>query len=275
MRPDMEDYAEIDEPKANNSRAMSWMVLAVAVGGFAALAYYAYNSGGDKPTDSEMMVQADPAPIKETPANPEGEQFANKDKTIYDVIANADTQTAEKMLPDAEHPSAAATNLEDSEDSAPAPVASTTSAPAAPSTTTFVAEAPTNVTEQPVATTPAPATETKPVEKSFSSPQIINEKKVAVKKPTVEKPKAAAKPAATGGSYMLQLGAFKSEEEAQSAWKKISGAHSAVVGSTPTIVKAEVNGSTFYRLRTGSFGSSAAAKEACGKLGGAACFPVK
>ena len=29
----------------------------------------------------------------------------------------------------------------------------------------------------------------------------------------------------TGGSYQVQLGAFKSESEAQAAWKKISGAH--------------------------------------------------
>ena len=45
MKPDMDEYADIDETRPNASRAMSWMVLAVAVGGFAALAYYAYHSG--------------------------------------------------------------------------------------------------------------------------------------------------------------------------------------------------------------------------------------
>ena len=46
MRPDVEEYEDVEETKhAGNSRAMSWAVLAVAVGGFAALAYYAYQSG--------------------------------------------------------------------------------------------------------------------------------------------------------------------------------------------------------------------------------------
>ena len=66
-----------------------------------------------------------------------------------------------------------------------------------------------------------------------------------------------------------------SESEAQAAWKKLSGAHSDVLSGTPNIVQAEVNGATYYRLRAGSFASSADAKALCGKLGGAACMAVK
>lgn len=115
MRPDIEDYDELgvaadDLPR---SRAMSWLVLVIAVGGFAALAYYAYHAGTNAARDGEMLVvQADDAPIKETPEDPEGEQFANKDKTIYDVISPSSTNTAtapvEKLLPDPEKPDAAA-----------------------------------------------------------------------------------------------------------------------------------------------------------------------
>ncbi len=122
-----------------------------------------------------------------------------------------------------------------------------------------------------------PVAEAKPVEKSYASPQMINEK------PKKEEAKAAAKPVAkpkavtatAGGAYKVQLGAFKSEAEAEAAWKKISSAHSDVLSGSPTIVKAEVNGGTFYRLRTGSYANAAEAKAACAKLGGQACMPVK
>jgi cell division protein FtsN len=305
MRTNMDEYEDLDEPKEGNSRAMSWMVLAVAVGGFAALAYYAYNSGSKATAEGDMiMVEADGTPIKEVPADPEGEQFMNKDKTIYDVIAPTDgAATGEKLLPEAEQP-VTAMSVEDSEDNAPVAVPPAAAAPqAVPSTTTFVAKeeaqepiapaaAPVaqTVTEQPVATVAKPVAEKPvvmekpvvqaPVEKSALNPQIINEKKVVVKKePAKEAAKAPAKPkaeaAATGGSYKLQLGAFKSEEEAQSAWKKISGKHSNVLSGAPTIVKAEVNSTTFYRLRTGSYASSDAAKAACASMAGQACMAVK
>jgi cell division protein FtsN len=305
----MDEYEDLDEPKEGNSRAMSWMVLAVAVGGFAALAYYAYNSGTKATAEGDiLMVEADGTPIKEAPVDPEGEQFPNKDKTIYDVIAPTDGSAAgEKLLPEAEQP-VAAMNVEDSEDAAPVAVppaaVATPPASATAPTTTYVAKelatqeeqapvvAPSpapvpaqTVTEQPVATVAKPVAEKPvvvetpaakpPVEKSALNPQIINEKKVVAKK---EPAKAPAKPkaeASAGGSYKLQLGAFKSEEEAQSAWKKISGKRSNVLSGSPTIVKADVNGTTFYRLRTGSYASSDAAKAACASMSGQACMAVK
>lgn len=313
MRPDMDDYAEIDDSKPEGgSRAMSWMVLAVAVGGFAALAYYAYNSGSNAVGgDATLVVEADQAPIKQAPVEPDGEEFPNKDKTIYDVISpSIEARTAEKLLPEPERPVAAA-NVEDSEDNvaAAAPVPQP-----APGTTTFVAGAaapvpsvkeaavaattaavavatpPQTVSEQPVATiaTPVRAAPAAPEEKSFASPQMVNEKTLTGKKDEApvavkEKPKAEPKPKAekpavketAGGSYKVQLGAYKSESEANAAWKKISAAHSGVLSGAPTIVKADVNGSTFYRLRAGSYASADAAKAVCAKLGGQACFPAK
>lgn len=298
MRPD-DEYVDVEETPAAGSRAMSWAVLAVAVGGFAALAYYAYHSGNKTPSESDaMVVEADATPIKEAPANPEGEQFPDKDKTIYDVIApNGEAKQGEQLMPDPEHPIAAA-NVEDSEDesaghasqpaattatAAPAPVAGGTTT-ATNGATTFVAnEAPTTVTEQPVA--------------SYSNPQMVNEKPAGVPKETpkatpktetkpketvkAEKPKTeakaekpAAKPAA-GGAYKVQLGAYKSESEAQASWKKISGKYSNVLSGSPSITTVESNGATLYRLRAGSFANAAAAKEICGKLGSTPCMPVK
>lgn len=318
MRPDMDDYAEIEETApASSSRAMSWVVLAVAIGGFSALAYYAYHSGSASgPAGETLTVEADPSPIKEAPVNPDGAEFPNQDKTIYDVISpNGEAKTGEKLLPDPEHPVAAA-NLEDSEDdipagaSAAAPAASTTTyvAPAAvpgvppqtkpegvaaaqaaaPAPAVNVAQptpAPVAVPAQTVSEQPVVVTASKPVEKSYASPAMVNEKTITGKKEETltapAKPKPAQKPAAkadvqgAGGAYKIQLGAFKSQAEAEASWKKISAAHSAVLSGSPSIVKADVNGTTYYRLRAGSYANADAAKAACAKLGGQACFPVK
>lgn len=317
MRPDVEDYEDIEEAEPRNvSRAMSWVVLAVAVGGFAALAYYAYHSGNAAQNEGEtLLVEANDAPIKQAPQNPDGEEFANKDKTIYDVIAPSGTaDKVEKLMPEPERPVAAA-NVEDvDEEASPMPeqAPDAVAATPAPATTSFAApeavkkqapvvvaatstpiaqtpvakpavEAPTQVHEVPVATVAKPvepvATKPAVVEKSFSSPEMINEK------PSTKKPEAKAEPekkvekpvvaASAGGAYKLQLGAFKSEAEAQAAWKKMSAKHSAVLSGASNIVKAEVNGGTFYRLRAGSYATSADAKAACAKLGSQACIPVK
>ena len=295
MKPDMDDYADIDDVRPNGSRAMSWMVLAVAVGGFAALAYYAYHSGTRSQNDGDTMtVEADQTPIKEAPENAGGEQFPDKDKTIYDVISpNGQSKGGEKMMPDPEHPVAAA-NVEDSEDDAGPASAPSANAPTGASTFVKPTEkpmantstsAPQTVGEVPVATTAKPVPTVAPTAAApatYAAPQMVNQKTIGKKEIAAATPvskltakaKPTAKAASTGGSYQVQLGAFKSESEAQAAWKKLSGAHSDVLSGSPNIVQANVNGTNYYRLRTGSFSSSADAKAVCGKVG-TACMPVK
>ena len=304
MKPD-EDYEDIEEnAPAGNARVMSWLVLAVAVGGFSALAYYAYHSGSRARSDDGMVViEADSAPIKEAPVDPEGEQFANKDKTIYDVIGqHGSAAEGEKLMPEPERPVAAAnTEDEDSIAAAMEPVATPNPAPAAKP----VEAAPAVAATKPVETAPGATTyvapevaaadnpPAKPEEKSFSSPQMINEKTVtgkaetnpapkkeakaapakSVSKPAVEA--SAATPSARGGAYKLQLGAFKSQGEAEAAWKKLSGKYASVLKGSPTIVKADLPNGTFYRLRAGSFADSAAAKATCAQMAGQPCMPVK
>ncbi len=304
MRPDIEDFEELNIPadEAPRSRAMSWLVLAVAVGGFGALAYYAYHSGTQSMQNGDVLVvEADGTPIKQVPENPEGEQFANQDKTIYDVIApNAAENKVEQLLPEPEKPVSSPQELVNSgpttyvnknltpstpttterepsktETAAakPAPMVAPTPsstpaevkpAAAAPATTTTTAPKtaapiegePTFVNESPVATT------AKPVEKVAEKPAA----KPAVKK-TEEKPKATA----SAGGSMIQLGAFKSEADAQAQWNKLAGKFSSVLTGSPSIQKAELPNGIFYRLRTNVSGSG---KDACAKLAGAACMPV-
>lgn len=323
MRPDIEDYEELTAgEEAPRSRAMSWLVLVVAVGGFAALAYYAYHSGTSAENGDVLVVQADEStPIKQIPTDPEGEQFANKDKTIYDVItpgsaANSGQGKVEKLLPDPEQPVSVHDMADEDSTNNPEPKAS------APTTTTYVNKAvekatptvdpvdaqaakqiaPLTVSPSAPVQTAAPtseisSTELKPATPVTEAkvapvvaapvkgaPTFVNESAASAAKPATKVPaapaaKAEAKKAAPAaapaakGSAAIQLGAFKSEEEAKTTWKKIAGKFSDVLTGSPTIVKADLPNGTFYRLRT----TVASAKDACAKLSakGQACFPVK
>lgn len=302
MRPDMEEYEDIaDEENAPRSRAMSWLVLIVAVGGFAALASYAYRSGKQSVAEGDMLVvEADPSPIKSIPADTEGEQFPNKDKTIYDVISPNGQQAggAEKLLPDPESPSLV-TGMDEEDTTA---ANDTSSYVKNDSAATDPVDA--RAMQQPAPTVAAPVakadvmpTSEEPVTAGAGAPTMINEKPAPVKTETAAPVKAAATPkpvapaaakpvstaakpaapkpataAATGGSYMIQLGSFKSEAEARATWSKIAPKYS--LGGSPSVTKADVNGATFYRLRTGSYASATAAKAACAKMAGQACIPV-
>lgn len=260
MRPDLDDFDDInDVTESPRSRAMSWVVLAVAVVGFGVLAHYAYRSGTSASGEGDMMlVAADPSPIKQEPVDPEGEQFPNQDKTIYDVIAPpSGEQKVEKLLPEPEKAVTA--------ESAPAP------AKTEPTTTTYVNKK-IDAAAEPAAEKTVTPTEVKEV----PVVGVKEEKpKVVLAKPA-EKP--APKPAVTAakGDYKIQLGAFKSEAEAQAIWKKISGKYSDVLQGPPIIVKADLPNGTFYRLRASGYASADAAKAACAKLTAQkqACMPV-
>lgn len=295
MRPDLEDYEELNEGEVARSRAMSWLVLVVAVGGFAALAYYAYHSGSKSMREGQVLVvQADPAAIKEAPADPQGEAFPNQDKTIYDAIApGAASGNVEKLLPEPEAPVM------------PAPAAAEAAPAKAPATTTYVNKLAPAATVDPVDAqamkqpAPAPAPESKPVViaakpvpvvqpvqevkevpvATAAAPAMVNVKPTApaaapvkpqvLAKPVVKPvvPKPAPAPLASG-TYKVQLGAFKSDAEARQQWAKLTAKHGDVLKGAPIVVKADLPNGTFYRLRAGGFASADAAKAACTKLGG-------
>lgn len=105
-----------------------------------------------------------------------------------------------------------------------------------------------------------------------------NAKKAAAKPAPIE-PVAAKtpvkQPPVLAGAYAVQLGAYKSENEALREWQKIYNKHLSILGGTrEKIVRVDLPNGTFYRLRAVGFASEADAKQACTKLGatGQACF---
>ncbi len=285
MRPDLDDFDELNEADAPRSRAMSWLVLVVAVGGFAALAYYAYHSGSQSMRDGQVLVvQADQNPIKTQPDDRGGEHFPNQDKTIYDALAPS-TRPAqvEKLLPEPEEPVIPEPATEEGVSEAKPDSTTTTYVKAAE--TAKPAEDPVDVQSlkqgAPPVAPEAKVTPTRiePKDEPVAKPAMVNVKPVqsaAKAAPKKVETSAAAKPAAAsaGGAYKIQLGAFKSEAEARTQWGKIIAKHGDVISGSPVIVRAALPNGVFYRLRATGYGTADAAKAACAKLSarGQACF---
>jgi cell division protein FtsN len=72
---------------------------------------------------------------------------------------------------------------------------------------------------------------------------------------------------AATGDYKIQLGAYKSQAEADSNWARISRKYvSALDGKSHIVVKADLPNGTYYRLRASGYASPEAAKQACSAL---------
>lgn len=82
--------------------------------------------------------------------------------------------------------------------------------------------------------------------------------------------------AASAGGAMVQLGAYNNQAVALDAWKKLAKRFDYLAVLSSGVEKAEVGGSTVYRLRAGA-GSAANAATLCGKLkvAGENCIVVR
>lgn len=80
-------------------------------------------------------------------------------------------------------------------------------------------------------------------------------------------------PGPSAGSSVIQLGAFPSEAEANSAWARLSKRFDYVATLGKSVEKADVGGKSVYRLRVNA-GSNGQARDLCGRLkaAGEACF---
>jgi cell division protein FtsN len=124
----------------------------------------------------------------------------------------------------------------------------------------------------PETTTPPPAPKAHTT--AAPKPAAVAPKPVAASGTVAPKPVTAAKPAP--GSYLLQIGAYKSESEAMAAWKGYQSKHAALVaGFAPDVQRADLGSKgVWYRLRISSFADKDAAAALCERLKSqnGACF---
>jgi cell division septation protein DedD len=270
------DGAEDDEDDSEGSRLPLVIVLALVVlCAFAGVVWLAYTQGVARGRTETPVLAAAPGPERVAPTNPGGAEVPYQGFKIYEQPApqdEGDTAPAEAAAAPAPVTKPAPTPPPFPVTQAPAP-APAIAKPAPPPAAATVKPTPPPATRQavtqpaqaaaPVATG-APralpgATTTAPVTAKPAPPPA----QVAAATPAP----ATAKPAASG-AYVLQIGAFKSQAEADAAWKVYSGRHGALVkGYSPNVQAADLGEKgTWYRLRITGFADRDVASALCDRL---------
>ena len=226
--------------------------------------YYGADSG-DLP-----VIRADRSMDGMKPDTPGGMEVPNRDKLVYERLRQSNTELpVERLLPPAEKPVSPAPEQE------PDAIAAL-------------------VTDLAAQETPAPATavvyeeDGTPVEVMFKetaaatvTPEpepIVAEKEKPAEKKAEKTPLPETKPVQPAVSYAVQLVSARTEQAAESEWKRLSKKHKEIIASMPhAISKTVVTNGTFYRLRVGRFDKRDDAKALCDQLKKKKqeCFVVK
>jgi cell division protein FtsN len=267
------DGAE-EEDDAEGSRLPLLIVLALLVlFAFAGVVWLAYTQGVARGRTETPVLAAAPGPERVAPQNPGGANVQYQGFKIYEQPAPPDDQAdavppatppeqAAQAAPAAKSVPAAPPQPQPAPKVAAAqpPVAKPAPAPAKPITP------PPAALKQAATPPPAPATQ------ATGAPRTLP----GVAAATTPPPKPAAAPAA-GGAYVLQIGAFKSQAEADAAWKTYKSRHAALLsGYGPDVQKADLGEKgTWYRLRIAGFADRDVASALCDRLkadGGGGCI---
>lgn len=317
MQKDYDDYDDYDSPPFRWMSVVV-LLLAVA-GFFSLAWYAYYTGTSHVEYDEVATIEVGEGPSKVVPDDPEGMEFPHQEKTIYEAASDEEPDPKKsKLLKQPEEPVVpedmpeetaeskqkkvtaiikkavkdAQDEIKDTEDSA---------RKEAPKVVVHVEESKPKVAEKKVAevkkeapknvetvkkvvkkvTPPAPVKEA--VVKPAELIQVETKKTTVIEKPALKKeaPKVAPKPAPASAdmTHLLQLGAYRSNLEAEQNWTRINRTHVSVLGKHPyKIVRSDLGAKgVYYRLRVGGFKTVADAQSACAKLKAnkQPCFLVK
>ena len=266
-----------EEEDVEGSRLPLLIVLALLVlAMFAGFVWLAYSEGVARGRGETPVVTAEAGPARVAPPDAGSAVEPYKGFKVYEQPAPPDDDTAQTSAP-AQH---AAPNAK------PAPAATATAeAPAAPATKAEVPSAPAKIATAVPATKPSlaaknapmPSQPSAPVGPATAPPRPLSAAPPATPapaKPTVPVPAASAPEAS--GSYVLQIGAYKSQADADTAWTTYKTKHASLLaGYSPDVRQADLGEKgIWYRLRITGFPSKDVASALCDRLkaDGGGCF---
>jgi cell division septation protein DedD len=250
---------EREQSRPQRRRYYGAVAGAVVLVAFVSVIYYAYHEGIRQGSESVApLIRADQQPFKVKPENPGGMEIPNQDKLIYNEISPDGEVTkpdAERLLPPAEQPMARPTS--DQANAAPAAqmpmpavtIPSVGTAPRPAGTPAYV----------PLAPMPAP-----PVDHPGSAAPAL---------PAVAPAQLAAAPATAGpvfaNKWRVQLGAFRSNDDAQHQWARMRKDHPDLLGSlTLSVERIDLgpNRGIYFRMQAGPLPDRDVATALCARL---------
>lgn len=237
-------FEDEDEDEGGLSGFSVLMIGLVMFGAFAATTYVFYQKGvkqGEQRAGIETpYVAADPEPIKIETADA-GEAVA--DREVYDVFDGEDDEPVTVITEGPEEPV----------DRNPEDAIGALAADAAAEANDRVASL---AEEDAEVLDPAPEPESVPV----TEPTPAN----AAPAVDTSRPSPASV-SALDGSHVVQVGAFRSDDEAMAQWSRMQSRMSSVIGSkTYHVERADLGDrGVYHRLRIGPFSSADAAKDYC------------
>lgn len=256
-------------------RLTSILVVALGVGAFGGIIWYAYSQGMRAGSESVAPVlRADAGPTKVRPEQPGGMQVPHQDKLVYDRLnpAAAPEPGVERLLPPPEAPLDRPRPPEPGV-ADPAALAEGEPGLAEPPASAALTEEPEEApVEQPA---PAPAPPPPAARQPVAPPPVAAAPPVATA-PAAPPPKAtpapaavapAAPPAPVTGGVRVQIAAVDSEAKAQSEWSRLQKRYAAQLGGLGVrYVRADLGAKgTFYRIQAGPVEDSRA-REICTQL---------
>ena len=235
------DYYDIEDEEEEGGRGPILVVVAIiVVTAFVGVVLVAYNQGVKEGRQQvPPIMRADQGPVREVPPEvASAEPAKSPSATIFSPSKPAETET---MAPPPEEPL-----------SKPNPSPAIGLGPAAPP----LPAAPVKNVEVKSAPEPGPAPAAAP---AVSAPPVAAS--------TVQAPAGEAT-APASGSYLVQIGSFKSDTEANATWEKIKAKNSDILSRyAPNIVSVDLGAKgTYQRLRFGPFETREAAANVCDQL---------
>jgi cell division protein FtsN len=257
-----------DEDESEGSRLPVLIVIALVVlASFAGVVWMAYEKGVASGRGEPKVLTADTSADKPAGDNSGANETQYKGLKIYEQPAPDDAQTAAVEMGGPAKPAPAKpAEVPGVQPDLRAPVTdANTPLPAQPAQTKPV-QPETKVAALPTAANKPPAQLAPPVE--------APSKQVAI---APSAPPAAS--ASTGGEYLLQIGSYKSEDLANTAWASDKSKYGSVLaGYAPDVKKVDLGDKgTWYRLRIASFADKDSANGLCDKLkaAGGTCLLAK